>query len=989
MNPERWGQIERLYHAALEREPNDRVKFLAQACEGDTELREEIESLLAHGGTSEAFLEKPALGFAAPISVDDHTLHECEDVSSNPRPPWWMYLIAAAFLAHIIFITDFWFLGPESMGIDVTLSKMYPVVRRVAPDSPADKAGIRPGDVLLRSNGQPIRDVNYWYWFFTNVEAGRPIMFEADRGGAHVRAVLLLRRRPVQYWSTSAGMVELLGLCGKFIAFAVACVMAFLRPRHLLACIGALFLGIWSSAELVLHDGLNSTWRHGPIWFQLLLWFANVLAGLGWGVWFTFFALFPRPSFHSRWVWTLVWAPPVAASLFVNYQVWHLIYSPEHMIPSDWMAPILSPCLIAYAVASFVMLAIKYRRLESKTEKRRVRLFVVSLAFVIALAMPVFVYSQADFLGSPGASVFQSVPMRALAMLAVVAFPACFAYAILRHRLFDIRVIIRQGIRYAAAKQLLLLAVPATILVFVADMYTHRDRRVDEIVQERGWIYAGLAGLAVLAHLRRECWLRSLDRHFFREQYNAQDILHSTLEQVKAATNLADVAPAVVKQIYAAMHPGFCAVLERRSMDTVYSAVSIFPDRFSVPVLRAQNKVVELVKLVDKPVQLSTQNGWLTRELPPAEVESLACSGVDLLAPVRVSGLDAFIALGKKRSEEPYTSDDVRLIEDLAIGLALLPSRSIVDPADSSSKECPVCAQCYDLGDEFCRREGSRLATNSFPRCFLGRFRLEFRLGRGGMGLVYEATDIQLQRKVAVKLILEDSIKDSGALDRFRREAHVLASFQHVNVVTLFDAGVASGGRPFLVMERLNGRTLREELNSTIRLPGREVRSIVRQLCAALSSAHRRSLIHRDLKPENIFLCDDGTQRLVKILDFGLAKLLMETSNPTPSTRLSTLTGQIVGTPAYMAPELLLGAKPERSCDIWSLAIITYEMLTGERPSFARDGALIDSSAEGLPRGWRDFFRWSLADEPSQRPENVDIFLDRFEHAAAKALALG
>jgi tRNA A-37 threonylcarbamoyl transferase component Bud32 len=510
---------------------------------------------------------------------------------------------------------------------------------------------------------------------------------------------------------------------------------------------------------------------------------------------------------------------------------------------------------------------------------------------------------------------------------------------------------------------------------------------VDDIVQERGWIYAGLAALAVLAHLRRERWLRSLDLRFFREQYNAQDILRSTLEQVRAATNLAGVAPVVVKQIHAAMHPAFCAVLERRPMDTTYSVVSIFPEGVSPPVLRLQSEVVEVAKLVAKPLQLSTQDGWLGRELPAADVESLASSGVDLLAPVHASGRDAFIALGKKRSEEPYTSDDVRLIEDLAISLALLPSRSVLDAADASSKECPVCAQCYDLTDELCRRDGSSLVTNSFPRCFLGRFRLEFRIGRGGMGLVYEATDMQLQRKIAVKLILEDSIKDSAALDRFRREAHVLASFQHSNVVTLFDAGVASGGHPFLVMERLNGLTLREELNARTRLPAGEVRTIVQQLCAALLSAHRRTLIHQDLKPENIFLCDDDASRLVKILDFGLAKLLMETSNLTQSTSFSTRARQILGTPAYMAPELLLGAKAERGSDIWSLAIVTYEMFTGQRPSFARDGGLIDSSAEGLHGYWSGFFNWSLAPEPSQRPERVDAFLERFEQSAVNVLA--
>jgi serine/threonine-protein kinase len=395
---------------------------------------------------------------------------------------------------------------------------------------------------------------------------------------------------------------------------------------------------------------------------------------------------------------------------------------------------------------------------------------------------------------------------------------------------------------------------------------------------------------------------------------------------------------------------------------------------------------MEVAKLVAKPVQLSAQEGWLNRELPVTDVENLQCSGVDLLAPVSKSGLDAFIALGRKQSEEPYSSDDMRLIEDLAIGLGLLPSPSNAELRDASSKDCPVCAQCYEASEALCPRCGSKLNTNAFPRCLGGRFRLDFRIGRGGMGLVYQATDLQLEREVAVKLILEDWIADSAALDRFRREARLLASFQHPNVVTLFDAGVTSGGRPYLVMERLKGRTLREELNYRNKLPIYEVRSITRQLSNALSAAHRRSLIHRDLKPENIFLCNDDVHGLVKILDFGLAKLFLHSSSETKVTMFSTVTGQIAGTPAYMAPELLSRAKPERSCDIWALAVITYEMLTGHRPSFGRNGALIESSAAGLSETWRDFFRSCLAEEPGRRPESVETFLQRFEQSAALCL---
>ena len=984
MSPERWRQIERLYNAALEREPKERGEFLAEACQGDTELRGELDRLLADPASRETFVERPALQMAASfLSLGK------EGAESNSRPPWWMYLVAVAFVARAVFITYFCFFGPESMGIEVIPTKIHPVVSKVAADSPAHNAGIRPGDVLVKANDKSIRDVNYWFWFLCNVEAGRPIVLQAERHGARFRAVLLLKRRSAQYWSTGQGLVLLLNLCGQFLAVAIACFMTYLRPRNALVRMGALFLAVYSTAVFLPLDGLDWLWRHCPVWYQVLLWATNVVNSVGLGIWFTFFALFPQPSFRKRWIWVVAWTPMLILAPVWNYQIWHFIYSPENMIPDSLISVLLAGCWISYLPGSFVMLAIKYRRLKDETERRRVRLFVIALALVVVLAVPELVYSQSDYSNSPGAWLFLSVPMRALATLAGVAFPLCFAYAILRHRLFDIRVIIRQGIRYAAAKQLLLLAAPVMIALFVADIYMHRDRRVDAMVQDRGWMYLGLTALAVLAHVRRERWLRSLDRRFFREQYNAHDILHSTLEQVRAGRSLADVAPMVVKQIHAAMHPRFCAIVERRAPDPTYSVVSVFPDRVFPPVLRAQSKVIEVAKLVAKPLQLSTPNGWLTRELGIAEVESLERSGIGLLAPVRNRDIDVFITLGRKRSEEPYSSDDVRLIEDLGIGLALLPSRPVTEQSGSGSKECPVCRQCYEIGDELCRDDGSRLTANSFPRCLLGRFRLNFRIGRGGMGLVYEATDLQLERKVALKLILEDSIRDSAALERFQREARVLANFQHSNVVSLYDAGVTPMGRPFLVMERLIGRTLRDELNTRTKLSQGEVHSIVRQLCAALSAAHRRSLIHRDLKPENIFLCDDDTYRAVKILDFGLAKLLIETSSSTQGTGFSTVAGQIVGTPAYMAPELLLGARPGRSCDIWALAVVTYEMLTGQHPSFALDGTLTDSSAEDLPGFWRDFFNWSLSREPSQRPESVAAYLERFEQFAASVLDPG
>ncbi|MBV8812167.1 MAG: protein kinase [Acidobacteriaceae bacterium] len=944
MDPGRRLPIENPSHSTLECKPSDRDKFPASASEGETGLRNELQASLPNTRRAPTFLDKPTVPAPSNVPVENHERHarlEPDWRAAHSRPPWWMFFILGPFLAHAVFITAFAVFGPEPMGVDVKATEGQPVVSRVVRASPGERAGIERGDVLVRANERPIPGGYYWYWFLGKVEVGQPIVVETDRRAQRVRTVLVLKPRPTRYWSSAQGVVITLELCGQFLALAVACFLAFLG-RQLLACLGALFLAVYSMYVFMPLDGFASMWRQWPVWYQGLLWICYVVASLGFAIWFTFFALFPRPSFQSRWIWVLVWTPMLVASLLFNYQTWHFIYSPENMVPSKWMSFLAAACWIGYLPSSFVMLAIKYRRLEGETEKRRIRLVVVSLAFVIALGGVVLVYSQPDYSQSPGAALFSSLPILTLAVLAGVAFPLCFAYAILRHRLFDIRVIIRQGIRYAAAKQLLLLAAPAIVAVFFADLYAHKEQRVDTIVQDRGWIYLTLAGLAALAHIRRQHWLQSLDRHFFREQYNAQEIVQATLEQVRAAGSLAEVAPTVVKQIGAAMHPTYCAVLEYHSRNRGYELVDIYPEGMSPPALSTASRAVQVAKAVAKPVQLASEGSWLARQLPSSEAQSLEDAGVDLIAPVKGRGSDALIVMGRKRSEEPYTSEDIRLLENVSIGLALLPSRR-------------------------------------FPET---RFRLESQIGHGGMGVVYEAVDLQLERKVAMKLISENLVADPAALERFQREGHILASFQHPNVVALFDVGIMPDGRPFLVMERLQGRTLREELDCRTKLSSDEARSIVRQLCAGLSAAHRRSLIHRDLKPENIFLCDEGAQRLVKILDFGLAKLFLEDSTSAGPGTFSTVTGLIAGTPAYMSPELLSGAKADWRCDVWALAVITHEMLTGQHPVFTRDSGLVEISLTGLPQCWRDFFNRSLADEPSQRPESVDVFLERFERCS-------
>ena len=191
------------------------------------------------------------------------------------------------------------------------------------------------------------------------------------------------------------------------------------------------------------------------------------------------------------------------------------------------------------------------------------------------------------------------------------------------------------------------------------------------------------------------------------------------------------------------------------------------------------------------------------------------------------------------------------------------------------------------------------------------------------MGTVYVATDTRLHRRVAAKLMREDLIGVPGAADRFEREARALAAFAHPNVVTVHDFGV-SGTHAFIVMELLEGVTLREALRREPRLdPGRTL-AILRDVTAALDAAHRRQLVHRDLKPENVWLVADGSHGTAKVLDFGLATFL----TPTDSDG-SAWAGAMVGTPLYMAPEQIRGEAPDASWDTWAVGVMAFEMICG------------------------------------------------------------
>ncbi|MBX9723990.1 MAG: serine/threonine protein kinase, partial [Candidatus Obscuribacterales bacterium] len=201
-------------------------------------------------------------------------------------------------------------------------------------------------------------------------------------------------------------------------------------------------------------------------------------------------------------------------------------------------------------------------------------------------------------------------------------------------------------------------------------------------------------------------------------------------------------------------------------------------------------------------------------------------------------------------------------------------------------------------------------------------------IGQGGMGLVFHAVDLTLQRDVAVKLLHFEGSRSEEVHERFLREAKALASLDHVNIVKILASGITDDGNPYHVLEFLEGEPLSAVLSKLSTLPISRFFTIFEQVCQGLIHAHEKNIVHRDLKPSNIFLLKDLNDReLVKVIDFGIARLLVPDQN-TDSLSL-TRTNLLLGSPAYMSPEQCNGSKVDHRSDIYSLGCVMYECLTG------------------------------------------------------------
>jgi hypothetical protein len=650
----------------------------------------------------------------------------------------------------------------------------------------------------------------------------------------------------------------------------------------------------------------------------------------------------------------------------------------------------------------------------SQPEMRRARLFVAGLVLgfgpvAVEILLEALVPSYRAWARQPSVRRWIIATIEAF----LLTTPFTTAYAVLVQHVLDVRLVVRRAIQYALARATVLTIAAFPLMALLLYLYGHRYERLADLLSgTRPLLLLGALAVAVVTLRQRRRFLEAVDRRFFRDQYDSRRILAQLVERSRGASNPGELAALITREVDRALH------LESAALLLIEPGTGRFvsPDGKVRP-LSAASPLVTLLVGSHEPLDVDLEDARSAlRRLPGEEREWLADGGFQLLMPLIGSDglLIGMLALGGKKSELPFSKEDRLLLGAIAASSALTlenrlirttPSPISRDPSfapvvmsapaqeEELAAECHQCRTLYPPRLVTCSFCHAPLGRGAVPYVLLGKFRFERRIGAGGMGVVYRATDLTLGRAVAIKTL--PKISPEHAM-RLRREARAVASLSHPNLALIFGAETWRG-TPLLVFEYLDGGTLADRLRVG-KLPLRDALELGVILADVLDRAHSAGVLHRDIKPSNIGYSADGVP---KLLDFGLARIVHDSrgegssSGGEPSTDgatasmiirpvdASTTDNAVLGTLAYLSPEALQGRPPQIYYDLWSLAITLAEAVVGKNPALGLTagetmeriglGRIPDlrELLPGLPESIAQFFQDALHLDPARRPPSA------------------
>jgi hypothetical protein len=475
----------------------------------------------------------------------------------------------------------------------------------------------------------------------------------------------------------------------------LAVLIAFSRSRDPVALTGALWMTTWSIPMTWLlvgvPPGFNRIIAQLPFPLTVAILLAPIISiGLSAEVGLIFMASFPKRIFQARWIYVALWLSALPRFAIMGYTVisTHLTFTP--FAPPPGLLQVFASIRFLYWIGSIGLLIFNFRTLQDKNERRRLRLLFIGFCtfFALALVHTLCSFRMWEFQRTL-IDFYWKTPLPLVLSLLLAMSVALVAVAIVKHRLFGLRMMIRRGLQYAAARGLLLGLAPAFASVLVGDLLLHADQPLGTILAARGWFYAALGIGGTLAHLKRNTWLEALDRRFFRERYDARRILADLVHEIRLAGDVASAARQVTARIAAALHSEYAALLVRDpdapAFNIMAAACGPSASASSTPsdpaalalrraLLPATGKLITLIRVLEKPVEISmSESNWLRKQLPASETAWLQQVRVEWLFPVRLGadGAAILLALGPKRSEEPYSQEDQDLLAAVTGALAL------------------------------------------------------------------------------------------------------------------------------------------------------------------------------------------------------------------------------------------------------------------------------------------------------------------------------